>query len=138
MKMQKYVDMAYGNPRGTEWLNLIHHRETWTKWCRKVLEHTSVGWLSDSDRPEKILTAAIWHFGYAHDSCKGPELRKTARRLRRGEAPRDRGEGALKWGPDISSAELSVYGMPLEFYLLDNFLEREVRPMMDTLTKTTE
>lgn len=137
MKTQKYVDMAYSNPRGIEWLNLIHTPKMWYRWSKKVLENTSMKWAIDHNRPKKILTAAIWHFGYAHDSPNSEVLRRTVHRLRRGEAPPEWGEGVFKKSVRNLNVEFSIYGMPLEFWLLDNFLEYEIRPLMGTLTKTT-
>lgn len=138
MKIQKYIDMAYGNPRGIEWLNLLHKPQMWYRWSKKVLEHTAPRWIPDRNRPEKILTAAIWHFGYANDSPSSEVLRRTARRLRRGGTPLERGVGALKGDLRSLNADFNIYGMPREFWLLDNFLEHEIRPLMDSLTKATE
>lgn len=135
MKMQKYIDMAYGNPRGLEWLNIMHEEFLWTKWCNKVISNTQANWILDSDRPTKILMAAIWHFGFAHDTPMSEELRKTARRLRKGDDPPERGAGASFTGIAPCVRDLSIHKIPLEFYLLDNFLEHEVRPKMDSSTK---
>lgn len=137
MKVQKYIDMAYNNPRGLEWINLLHRPDIWPFWSKRVQEHTKPNWFHDTDRPEKIFTAAIWHFGYARDSLASKALRKTAFRLRRGDAPRERGAGASKRGDfETLGTEMILYGMPLEFWLLDNFLEHEIRPLMDTSTKS--
>ena len=136
MKIQKYIDMAYGNPRGREWLNITHEEYLWSKWCQEVLNHTQSYWVPDLERPEKILIAAIWHFGFAHNSPMSLELRRTARRLRRSDPP-ERGVGAPKREFAVGAQDIGVYKMPLEFYLLDNFLEHEVRPRMDSSTKVS-
>ena len=138
MKTQKYQDMAYGNSRGLEWLNLLQSEQMWSRWVNKVDGMSGRGWIPDPQRAEKILTAAIWHFGYAHDSPNSEELRRTAKRLRKGEweAPRDRGSGEAKGGfLSLAGPEMRAFGMPWEFWELDNFLEHQVRPMMASLTK---
>lgn len=135
MKMQKYIDMAYGNPRGLEWINLIHSEMLWDKWCRTIHGHATTKWTPDKDRPGKVLTAAIWHFGYAHDAVGSRAVLRTAWRLRRGDLPPERGAGVLNRGLPISGVEIRTFGMPIEFWALENFLEHDVRPCMESSTK---
>lgn len=135
MEMQKYIDMAYGNPRGLEWLNTIHAEPLWTKWQTTIFGWVKVNKVPDKYRPKKILIAAIWHFGFAHDSVNSPEVRRTAWRLRRGDLPPERGEGWLKRSLPPSCAEMQTFGMPVEFWELENFLEHSVRPCLETSTK---
>lgn len=135
MKKQKYRDMAYSNDRGRAWLRLIHSKEIWYKWCKKVSDQFGSKWPPDENRPAKILTAAIWHFGFANDAMRSRNVRATARRLRRGEAPPERGVGELKGGLEVSDVEIRTYSMPMEFWVLENFLEYEVRPSMEGATK---
>lgn len=135
MKMQKYRDMAYNNNRGKVWLQTIHSNEVWNKWCKKVTDQFGTKWHPDKNRPAKILTAAIWHFGYANDAVHSKAVRATARRLRSVDLPPERGAGVSKRGFEVSDVEILTYSMPLEFWLLDNFLEHEVRPRMEGASK---
>lgn len=136
MKKQKYRDMAYGNNRGRAWLRLIHSKEIWNKWLKAVSDQFGTRWPQDENRPAKILTAAIWHFGFANDMEHSRAARATARRLRRGDVPPDRGAGESSRAFAVKDVEIRTYSMPMEFWLLENFLEHEVRPRMDGSAKT--
>lgn len=132
MKVKKYEDMAYTNPRGMEWINTMYLDDVWSRWCKKVLNHSKATWQEDPNRPEKILCAAIWHWGYAHDNIKSPAVQRTAWRLRH---PREEGAGAFKGGFRKLSQNSVMGNLPLEFYLLEEFLENVVRPRLESATK---
>ncbi len=135
MKRQKYRDMAYTNSKGCSWLRLIHQKDIWDKWARLVSRHFQNISYPDKNLPAKILTSAIWHFGFANDRENSKNVRVTAQRLRRGNLPPERGAEVLNRDLSASCVEMRTYGMPLEFWLLENFLENEVRPRMDGATK---
>lgn len=131
MNYQKYRDMAFTNPIGKVWLRTIHKKEVWSRWVAKVAQ------LGLSQRPlhdyaGAILIEAIWHLGFAGDMRSGntgicencaARLRGTSRREGLGGGS---GEGAL---------DKSLFGMPWEFQVLDDFLEHEVRPQIPYVTK---
>lgn len=135
MNYQKYKDMALTNPIGKVWLRTIHKKEVWSRWIAKVAQ------LGLSQRPlhdysDAILIEAIWHLGFAEDMCSGNAgiCENCAARLR-GTSRRE----GLGSGDDVGSGEgaldKSLFGMPWEFQVLDDFLEHEVRPQIPYVTK---
>lgn len=135
MNYQKYKDMALTNPIGKVWLRTIHKKEIWSRWVAKVAQ------LGLSQRPlhdyaDAILIEAIWHLGFAGDMRGGNEgiCENCAARLR-GTSRRE----GLGSGSDVGSGEgasdKSLFGMPWEFQVLDDFLEHEVRPQIPYVTK---
>jgi hypothetical protein len=136
MRRQKYIDMAYSNPKGQEWLRTLHRTDFWNQWCTLVKNASPKRWYPDISgqrtRAEKIVVAAIWHFGFANDSPRSEAVRRTCGRLRN---PPDKGGGVDLYGTSQNAMDYRTFGMPREFWWLEEFLEYTIRPHLDSSDK---
>ena len=129
MDYKKYEDMAYGNPRGKKWLEILHSPEIWPRWVKEVEGHADkrlLKLMSAEEHATRIITEAVWYLGFVQ-RLNDRELKRCALRLRR---PPDRGDGVdeERITPRIWSGWLNR--IPWEFIWLDDFLEYWVRPLV--------
>lgn len=127
--MDKYEDMAYINERGQAWFQVLLSPPVWNKWVTRVARSTRDVKVfgTPEEYARRILIEAIWHRGYAKNLTDPRAMARCARRLRQ---PRERGEGHDPRGRSVLATDLTAHGMPMEFTILDEFLEKEVRPIL--------
>ena len=129
MDITKYIDMAYGNPKGRQWLNILFRPDIWAKWNKKIQARAPINKYPGAQKnyAQRIVIEAVWHFGYAQDYSNIKEMSRCARRLRN---PPDRGAGDINSGICGSERDFLTTRLPWELQELDDFLEHYVRPLV--------
>lgn len=102
MDIQKYKDMAIGNPQGVRWLQAVQVPRIWNKFI-KIFPTNST-----EEFAKYALIEMIWFYGYSRDVYNR----------------------VLKRMHLHGSRSNSAGNFPLEFILIDNFFEREVRDIL--------
>ena len=129
MDIDKYVDMAYNNPKGQRWYEVLYSENIWSLWknkiYRRINKNTDPKFLESYVK--RIVIEAVWHFGYAQDYMSIKEMGRCAHRLRH---PPEEGAGVVYSGASRADLDMKVGHTPWELVEFDAFLEYYVRPLL--------
>lgn len=110
MNLHKYVDMAYMNSKGVQWITNLKRNDIWPKWVEKV----KIVRKGDEDYAWQIVVDAVWYYGYSERKVAPLDIKFFMRNA---------------YGEKIKGSNTATYSW--EFIELDNFLETYVRPFVD-------
>lgn len=102
MNIQKYKDMAIGNPQGVRWLQAIQVPRIWNKFIKIFPTNPT------EEFAKYVLTEMIWFYGYSRGHYRA----------------------VLNRMAQHGSRSTCGSNLPLEFILVDNFFEKEVRNIL--------
>jgi hypothetical protein len=142
IELTKYKDMAYCNYVGRAWLRVLGCAEVWGLWEKELRAFSRA--LGTNVSAERVKVMCIWNYGFLERRDGGGQ--RTAFEIR---YPRNsdmdlanRNGRKLtrlsKRKPAIGFRETNPQGMSREMQLFDEFLERVVRPRVDSLLNTTK
>lgn len=132
----KYKDMAYCNKVGRVWLRVLSCAEVWGLWEKEIRALSRA--LDQNVSAERVKVMCIWNFGFLEKGDGGGQRTAFEIRNPRGsEGDMDYREGRRNTRrtiemPAIGSRMGNVKAMSREMQLFDEFLERVVRPRVDS------
>lgn len=136
IELTKYKDMAYCNMVGRVWLRVLSCAEVWGLWEKELRAFSRA--LDTNVSAERVKVMCIWNFGFLGRSDGGGA--RTAFEIRN---PRGSEEDLAvrdgRRGTRCTIANLAIGGpigghmaMSREMQLFDEFLERVVRPLVES------
>lgn len=137
IELTKYKDMAYCNHVGRVWLRVLSCAEVWRLWEKELRAFSRA--LGTNVSAERVKVMCIWNYGFLGRGDGGGQ--RTAFEIRH---PRGSDEDIAnreglrltrlsKRKPAIGYRETNPQGMSREMQMFDEFLERVVRPRVDSL-----
>ena len=136
IELTKYKDMAYCNRIGRVWLRTLSCAEVWGLWEKELRAFGRA--LGTNVSAERVKAMCIWNFGFLERSDGGGQRTSFEIRNPRGSD----GDLAVREGRKVLRHELAkpAIGGPIsgvgvmsrEMQLFDEFLERVVRPLVDS------
>lgn len=144
VEMTKYKDMAYCNRVGRVWLRVLSCAEVWGLWEKELRAFSRS--LGTNVSAERVKVMCIWNFGFLERFDGGGQRTAFEIRYPRGsEGDRANrrnekvGQGYARLAKSkvaIGSQVTNPCSMSREMQLFDEFLERVVRPLVETQLKT--
>lgn len=142
VEITKYKDMAYCNYVGRAWLRVLSCAKTWGLWENELRAFSRA--LGTDVSAKRVMVMCIWNYGFLERLDGGGQ--RTAFEIRH---PRGSDEDVAnrtgrrltrlsKHKPAIGYRDSNYRAMSREMQLFDEFLERIVRPQVDSLLNTTK
>ena len=146
IELTKYKDMAYCNRIGRIWLYVLGCAEVWGLWEKELRAFSRA--LGTNVSAERVKVMCIWNFGFLEKWDGGGQRTAFEIRNPRGSdgdvanrQGKKHGQGFSRLAqskPAIGYRCTNVRAMSREMQLFDEFLERVVRPQVDSLLNTTK
>lgn len=136
IEMTKYKDMAYCNNVGRVWLRVLSCAEVWGLWENEIRAFSRA--LGRNVSAERVKVMCIWNFGFLEKGDGGGQ--RTAFEIRNPLGSESEEDGycgskasrLAKSMPAIGQQHTNPSAMSREMQLFDNFLERVVRPRVES------
>ena len=140
IELTKYKDMAYCNRIGRAWLRALGCTEVWGLWEKEIRAFSRQ--LGMNVSAERVKVICIWNFGFLEKWDGGGQ--RTAFEIRYprgsdGDLANRQGEKVAqgyarlaKSKPAIGKVYTNPTAMSREMQLFDEFLERVVRPLVES------
>ena len=136
IEMTKYKDMAYCNRVGRVWLRVLSCAEVWGLWEKELRAFSRS--LGTNVSAERVKVMCIWNFGFL-EKCDGGGQRTAfeIRNPRGSDGDMNAREGRRNTRrtiakPAIGSRMGNKNAMSREMQMFDEFLERVVRPRVES------
>lgn len=136
IELTKYKDMAYCNKVGRVWLRTLSCAEVWGLWEKELRALSRA--LGTNVSAERVKVMCIWNFGFLEKWDGGGQRTAFEIRYPRGSD----GDLCVREGrrvrrctselPAIGRGSITDCTMSREMQLFDEFLERVVRPLVES------
>lgn len=142
IELTKYKDMAYCNKVGRVWLRVLSCAQTWGLWEKELRAFSRS--LGTNVSAERVKVMCIWNFGYLERADGGGQRTAFEIRNPRGsKSDMDAREGRRNTRRTIAKPALggrmgNINVMSREMQMFDEFLERVVRPLVESQFNTTK
>lgn len=136
IEMLKYKDMAYCNRTGRVWLRVLGCAEVWGLWEKELRAFSRA--LGTNVSAERVKVMCIWNFGFLERGDGGGQ--RTAFEIRNPRGADTNAETRVghktkrlsSGSPAIGQIPSNPLAMSREMQMFDEFLERTVRPLVET------
>lgn len=142
IELTKYKDMAYCNRVGRVWLRVLSCAEVWGLWEKELRAFSRS--LDTNVSAERVKVMCIWNFGFLEKGDGGGQRTAFEIRYPRGSE----GDVAVREGRKVQRRTVAKQAigytrenpnaMSREMQMFDEFLERVVRPRVESLLNITK